>query len=136
MTVRLIRRIERLEEATIRLSGAGDNWYMTWAGSFFPDLAILSTKGFIPSEGTFESSVANFRVKKVVSAQAKKVVLMVDHLKFGQRALCKVLDASRIDAVITDAGASEASLEELRAAGMEVHVAQFTMVGGGTSSAP
>jgi len=71
------------------------------AGRHFVDIAFFSTKGFIPSEGTFESAV-NFRIKQIVAKQSRKVALLVDHTKFGQRALRKVLDISQIHVVVTD----------------------------------
>ena len=80
------------------------------ARRFFVDIAFLSTKGFLPEEGTFESSIATFRIKQVIAEQAARVVLLVDHSKFGQRALCKVLDMGQIDEVITDAGTAAADL--------------------------
>lgn len=73
-----------------------------WAGSFFVDIAFVSTKAFVPGEGTFESSLANLRVKRIVAEHAGKLALLVDHTKFGRRALCKVLEPSQIDIVITD----------------------------------
>lgn len=74
------------------------------ARRFFVDIAFFSTKGFLPEEGTFESSLATLRIKQIVAEQAARVVLLADHSKFGQRALCKVLDIGQIHEVITDAG--------------------------------
>ena len=64
------------------------------ARRYFVDVAFFSTKGFLPEEGTFESSIAAIRVKQIMAEQAGRVVLMVDHSKFGQRALCKALDVA------------------------------------------
>ena len=65
---------------------------------------FFSTKGFLPEEGTFESSIATIRIKQIIAEQAARVVLLADHSKFGQRALCKALDIGQIHEVITDAG--------------------------------
>ena len=46
----------------------------------------------------------------------------MDYSKFGQRALCKVLDISQIDTVITDEGTSEADLTLLKQARRNVLV--------------
>ena len=54
---------------------------------YFVDRAFFSTKGFLPAEGTFESSLGVFRIKQIVAAEAARVILLVDHTKFGQRAL-------------------------------------------------
>ncbi len=93
------------------------------ARRFFVDVAFLSTKGFLPEEGTFESSIATFRIKQIIAEQAARVALLVDHSKFGQRALCKVLDIRQIDEVITDAGTTAADLALVEQRGVVVRVA-------------
>jgi DeoR/GlpR family transcriptional regulator of sugar metabolism len=72
------------------------------ASKFFVDLALVSTKGFIPAEGTFESSVGNVRIKQVFAEQSARTILLADHTKIGERALTKAIDISRIAAVVTD----------------------------------
>ena len=72
------------------------------AGQFFVDLAFMSTKGFQPTDGTFESSLSTIQIKRIIAQQCAKMMLLVDHSKFGQRALSKVLDLSQIGEVITD----------------------------------
>ncbi len=84
------------------------------ATKFFVDLAFVSTKGLIPDQGTFESSLATFHIKQIIARQAGSVVLLIDHSKFNQRALSKVLDVGQIHTVVTDEGASEADLALLR----------------------
>lgn len=93
------------------------------AGKFFVDLAFVSTKGFIADQGTFESAVATFHIKQIVARQAGKVVLLIDHSKFNQRALSKVLDVSQIHTVVTDDAAPAKDLAALRRGGRQVRVA-------------
>lgn len=92
------------------------------AGRYFVDVAFVSTKGFVPDEGTFESSPATFRIKQVMAKRSSQVVLLADHTKFGQRALSKVLDISEISDVVTDALTPEEDLETLCEMGKDVHV--------------
>jgi DeoR/GlpR family transcriptional regulator of sugar metabolism len=92
------------------------------ARRFFVDIAFFSTKGFLPEEGTFESSLATLRIKQIVAEQAARVVLLVDHSKFGERALCKVLDIGQIHEVITDAGAAAADVALVERHGVVVRV--------------
>jgi DeoR/GlpR family transcriptional regulator of sugar metabolism len=94
-----------------------------WASNYFVDLAFMSTKGIIPSEGTYESSVATFHVKQIIARQSSKVALLVDHTKFGRRALSKVLDISEINTVVTDDRTRCKYIEELKGTGKEVIVA-------------
>jgi len=90
------------------------------AERYYVDIAFISTMGFLPAEGTFESTVANFRVKQILSRRARRVVLLVDHSKFGQRALARVLASNEIDVVVTDEAASAEDVAILEEAGIEV----------------
>ncbi len=95
-----------------------------YAKSFFVDIAFISTKGFQPTEGIYESSMGTFRIKQIMAQQAMEVVLLVDHTKFGQRALTKVLEVSQIHHVVTDAKASERDIGILTGQGCSVHIAK------------
>jgi DeoR/GlpR family transcriptional regulator of sugar metabolism len=90
------------------------------ARRYFVDVAFFSTKGFLPDEGTFESAIATIRIKQIIAEQAMRVVLLVDHSKFGQRALCKALDISRLHEVVTDAGTAAADIAQLEQRGIAV----------------
>lgn len=93
---------------------------------FFPDVAIFSTKGFIPAEGTYESVIATLHIKQLIAKQSRRVVLLVDHTKFGQRALKKVLGISQIHDVVTDNGTPTSDLALLRKRHIRVWVAPTT----------
>jgi DeoR/GlpR family transcriptional regulator of sugar metabolism len=93
------------------------------AQTHYYDVALFSTKGFIPEEGTYESSQENFRVKLIIAPRAKRVVLLVDHTKFGLRSLRKVLDISAIHCVVTDEKAPAEALRMLERRGIQVVVA-------------
>ncbi len=69
---------------------------------YFVNKSFISTKGFSPAQGTFESSAATYRIKQIIATKSTEVILLVDHTKFGQKSLCKVLDISQIDMVFTD----------------------------------
>lgn len=90
---------------------------------FFVDLAIVSAKGFLVDDGTYESVVGTLRIKQLVARQAAKIALLVDSTKFGQRALSKVLDIDEIDVVVTDDDAPADALAALRASGRQALVA-------------
>jgi len=91
-----------------------------FARSVFVDLAFFSTKAFIATEGTYESAVATFRIKQIVADQAVGIALLVDHTKFGRRALSKVLDVSQIQYVVTDDQTSPKNISFLEAANVQV----------------
>lgn len=92
------------------------------AQKYFVDKAFMSTKGFMPSEGTFESSVPTFRIKQIVAKNCKQLILLVDHSKFGQRALRKVLDIKQIHAVITDSQTATADILMIKKKVGSVHI--------------
>lgn len=92
------------------------------ARTYYVDLALLSTKGFIPQDGTFESNTGTLRIKQIFARNTRQVALLVDHSKFHQKSLQKVLDIDQIQAVITDAEAPADALEELARRGVEVVV--------------
>ncbi|MFC1677698.1 DeoR/GlpR family DNA-binding transcription regulator [Planctomycetota bacterium] len=94
------------------------------AQQYFIEKAFFSTKGFSPIAGTFESSVAGFRIKQVVASKSSEVVLLVDHTKFGQKGLCKVLDISQINTVFTDSGTKTRYIDMLKENGKNVIVSE------------
>ena len=93
------------------------------AKTLFVDLAFVSTKGFLPAKGTFESSLPNFRIKQIIARQCVELVLLADHSKFGQRALSLVLETGQIHTVVTDRPPCRADLALLEKAGCKVLVA-------------
>ncbi|MEO6437508.1 MAG: DeoR/GlpR family DNA-binding transcription regulator [Tepidisphaeraceae bacterium] len=100
------------------------------AAKFFVDLAFVSTKGLIAGEGTYESAIATFHIKQIIARQSSKVALLVDHSKFGRRALSKVLEVSQIHCVVTDDAAPAEDLDVLRRGGCEVLIAPRGPTGG------
>ncbi len=95
------------------------------AENFYVDYAFMSTKGFIPTEGTFESSMGTLRIKQVVAARCANLVLLVDYSKFGQRSLCKVLDLAQINTIVTDSKAPAEAITLMQQAEREVLVAEL-----------
>ena len=90
---------------------------------YYVDIAFISTKGLIPGEGSFESVLGTSRIKKIVAEKCKELILLIDNSKLGQRALCKVLDYSQINTIITDTGTSKNDLDLLAKGGSKVLVA-------------
>jgi DeoR/GlpR family transcriptional regulator of sugar metabolism len=93
------------------------------AKGLFIDMAFFGTKAFVPTEGTFESSLPTFRLKQIVAERCNRVVLLVDHSKMGQRALSKVLDITQIHTVVTDDQVLPEDLALLTKAGPKVIIA-------------
>lgn len=96
------------------------------ASKFFVDIAFLSAKAFRPDEGTYESRPLTYRIKSIAASQCSRLALLVDHSKFGQRSLSKVLDISQIHDVVTDDLTPEQFLDELRNRNISTHVAELS----------
>jgi DeoR/GlpR family transcriptional regulator of sugar metabolism len=92
------------------------------AQKYYFDKVFMSTKGFIPTEGTYESSVPTITIKQIVAKRCAELILLLDHTKFWQRALQQVLDISQIHTLITDDGVSEEDIEVLKKKIGSVHV--------------
>jgi DeoR/GlpR family transcriptional regulator of sugar metabolism len=80
---------------------------------YFINKSFISTKGFVPGEGTYESSVSLFKIKQGIANQSLKLFLLIDSSKFGKRALSKVLDSDRINMVITDDNISDEHVKQM-----------------------
>ncbi|MDD2763751.1 MAG: DeoR/GlpR family DNA-binding transcription regulator [Opitutaceae bacterium] len=93
------------------------------AKELFLDIAFVGTKAFLPTEGTFESSLPTFRIKQIVAGRCARLVLLADHSKMGQRALSKVLDIAQIHTVVTDDQVRPEDLAALTKAGPKVCIA-------------
>lgn len=92
---------------------------------YFAARAFLSTKGFIVSDGTFESSLDLLQIKRLVAAQSTQLILLLDSSKFGRRALCKVLDTSQIHLVITDENAPRRAVASLKRRRVKTEIASL-----------
>jgi DeoR/GlpR family transcriptional regulator of sugar metabolism len=92
------------------------------AQKYFVDLAVISTKGLLPNDGTYESNMGTLRIKQLFARNARKIMLLVDHSKFHQRSLCKVLDIAQIQTLITDDQVPQDDVNQLIQQGHEVLV--------------
>jgi len=72
------------------------------AKTYFIDAGFFTTRGYVPGEGTYESSEETFRVKLAFAERCSKIILLLDHTKFGKRALNLVLADSKITRIVTD----------------------------------
>jgi DeoR/GlpR family transcriptional regulator of sugar metabolism len=63
------------------------------------------------------------QTEKKMMEQSQRTVLLIDAGKFGQQALVKLCDLSAIDTVVTNTSLTPEAIEEIRAAGCELIVA-------------
>ena len=87
------------------------------------DRAFIGVGGLSVSEGATEFSMEDALVKRRLVQISDKVVVVADHTKFGEVALCHVCATTEIDTIVTDAAAPEDDVRALRDLGVEVEQA-------------
>jgi len=84
------------------------------------DVAFIACSGVDARRGFTTQSWEEAEVKHAIAAAASRVVFLADHGKIGHVATAKIMDLAEAELLITDSGASPASLRPLEAAGLHV----------------
>lgn len=84
---------------------------------------FLSATGITTTEGVTDPNLLEIQVKRAMAHSAGRVVLLMDSTKFGLRSLAKIFDLRDINVLVTDADAPSSAVTEIRALGVDVHVA-------------
>lgn len=86
------------------------------------EFAFIGTNGFGIDQGLTTPSMEEAGVVRKLIANAKHVVLLVDHSKFNKTAFYRIEHTERIHTVITDRKAPTDVLDKLREMGIQVIV--------------
>ncbi len=89
------------------------------------DVAIMSCGGITP-EGITNSHGLLIEIQRAMLRAAQRVILCVDHTKFGRQSISYLCDLNAIDTLITDQAPPAEMLMALENAGVEVIVAGLT----------
>ncbi|MBC2876030.1 MULTISPECIES: DeoR/GlpR family DNA-binding transcription regulator [Streptomyces] len=89
-----------------RTRAAVDAWALRAYGEVAADVAFVATNGFSADGGLTTPDLAEAAVKRATIAAARRVVLLADSGKFGQRHFARFGDLSDVDLLITDTGLS------------------------------
>jgi len=89
------------------------------------DVAVMSAGG-ITLEGLTNSHGLLIDIQLAMMRAAAKVIMCLDHTKFGRRSVSPLCDLEPIDTIVTDSKAPVELVEQLRARGIEVVVASNT----------
>jgi DeoR family transcriptional regulator, ulaG and ulaABCDEF operon transcriptional repressor len=81
----------------------------------------------ISQMGIIEGDPLIARAEAKLLTRAEKLIVIADSSKFEQRGSMAVCQLSRVSTLITDSGAPAATLDVIRAAGVEVIVADFEL---------
>ena len=87
------------------------------------DVAFVSTSA-VQDGACFHQIPQSISVKRAMLDAAARKVLLIDHSKFGKRALHKFSPISVFDTVVVDAAIAERDLAELNDLGVEVVIGQ------------
>lgn len=77
------------------------------------DVFITSAHGFTEAEGLTVFDVYEAELKKLMAANAGKVIALLDHTKLGKKSTATFAETDQIDTIITDAGADPAFLQKI-----------------------
>jgi DeoR family fructose operon transcriptional repressor len=86
------------------------------------DVAIMGAGG-ITLEGVTNSHALLIDIQHQMIRGAQKIILCLDHTKFGRQSLSRLCGLDTIDIVVTDANAPVAMIDQLRQHGIEVILA-------------
>lgn len=86
------------------------------------DICFLSASG-ISQFACFHPYQEVVEVKRAMLESSEVKVLLLDHTKFGRRALFKFADLTEFDHVVLDSGTPEEQVSQLREAGVAVMIA-------------
>ncbi len=99
----------------------------TWGKSVLQKIhiskAFVGARGFDMSAGLTDVNGEEVELKREIVEAAKEVIALVDHSKWGQLAFATFCPLERIKLIITDSKVPAASIEQVRAKGIEVWIA-------------
>ena len=84
------------------------------------DIAFLGCNGIDPERGFTNTNIAEAEIKQAMLDSADYKVFLADHGKIGKVASAYVADISTVDLLITDTGANQEILAQLRDQGLEI----------------
>ena len=85
--------------------------------------AFLSAGAIDAEDGLTDFDMAEAQFSRALIEAAERVIVVVDHSKFGKRALVRACEIEAIDMLITDAPPPQDLAERLEEAGVVVEVA-------------
>ncbi len=87
------------------------------------DKLFLAANGVDLAKGITTPNIIEARTKRVMVDNAKEVILVADHSKFGRVTLGRVCGLERLDAIVTDDGIPERFVTAFAARRVTLHIA-------------
>jgi DeoR family transcriptional regulator of aga operon len=88
------------------------------------DVSFLGVDGVDPRAGCTNYDPVGARVNRAMGERARTVVVLADSTKIGRVTLAPVCSMAEVDVLITDTGAPEDAVEQIRASGCRVILVQ------------
>ncbi len=89
----------------------------------YTEYVFFGANGFSADEGLTTPSMEEARVVRRLIDNAKHVVALVDHSKFGKAAFYRIVASGQVHTVITDGKAPQDEVDKLRERGIQVILA-------------
>jgi DeoR/GlpR family transcriptional regulator of sugar metabolism len=105
---------------TLSLSGEKSAEYFR---GLYAQKLFLATAALDPESGLTYPALSDIAVKRAMIESARTIYLVADSSKIGARSFCVLGGLEPVDALVTDAGISEAQKHAIEATGVEVIVA-------------
>jgi DeoR family transcriptional regulator of aga operon/DeoR family fructose operon transcriptional repressor len=97
--------------------------------------AFMGAAGFAIEAGLSDATEEEAQIKRLMVEGANEVVGLVDHTKWERAAFATFCKTADLDAVVTDAGAPAAMMEDVRRLGIDVRQVEPTAQGAPGSAA-
>jgi len=89
---------------------------------YHADTVFLSALGYTQEAGFTDPNLMDTQVKKQMIRSAKKVVMLLDSSKFGQRYFSPVATLADVHVLVTDSGVRQEDRERIEESGVELHI--------------
>lgn len=103
-----------------RTRAAVDDWALRTYREVTADVVLVAANGFGIDAGLTTPDLAEAAVKRAMIAAARRVVLVADSSKAGQRHFARFGDLTQVDLLITDDALGDEQAAAIEAAGTEV----------------
>lgn len=103
-----------------RTQAAVEAWALRAIGEIHADVLFLAANGFSPDGGLTTPDLAESAVKQAMIAAARRVVLLADSGKYGERHFARFGGLADVDVLVTDDGLSAEQARAIERHGPEV----------------